>query len=74
MTTALVGLAAACLLLGVLLPLHQDRLLRPATAVLTQGHEYARQFRPPPAPVLTVADDTDPSVVPPATEVEESQP
>ena len=74
MTTALVGLAAACLLLGVLLPLHQDRLLRPATAVLTQGHEYARQFRPPPAPAFTVADDTDPSVVPPATEVEESQP
>lgn len=46
MRVATVGLAIACLLLGVLLPLHKGRLIEPATSALYEGQAYASRFSP----------------------------
>jgi len=47
MQVAMVGLAIGCLLLGVLAPLHKDRLITPAGRVLTDERAYAATFQPP---------------------------
>jgi multicomponent Na+:H+ antiporter subunit D len=46
MRVAMAGLAIACLLLGVLVPLHKGVLIEPATTALTEGQTYAVRFRP----------------------------
>jgi len=46
MRAAMLALAAACLLAGVLVPLYGDVLLKPATTVLTQGLACMRQLVP----------------------------
>ena len=47
MKVAMVALASACLLLGVLAPLHRDQLIEPATRVLLDGRAYVQRFQPP---------------------------
>jgi len=59
MKVAMVCLAVACVLLGVLAPLHKDRLIAPAGRVLTDGQVYAATFQPPDAsrgPVIAARD------------------
>lgn len=52
MQLPLICLAIACILLGVLTPLHRGRLLDPAGHALADAGSYIRDFRPagPPAP------------------------
>ena len=50
MQTALVCLAAVCVLLGVLTPWHGDQLLKPAQLALTEPATYVSQFSPPTSP------------------------
>lgn len=58
MRTAMVGLALACALLGVLAPLHREGLLAPAERALTAGAAYREHFRPPaPPPRLAAAGE-----------------
>jgi len=47
MRAAMAGLAVACLLLGILAPLHKDRLITPAGRALTDERAYAATFQPP---------------------------
>jgi len=57
MRVAMVTLAVACVLLGVLVPLHQDWLISPAVRALTEGQAYAQKYQPSlPPPGATVAD------------------
>lgn len=56
MRIAMVGLAVACVLLGVLVPLHKERLLEPATTTLTDGSAYAATFSPHSAAAERLAD------------------
>jgi multicomponent Na+:H+ antiporter subunit D len=49
MQTAQVILALACILLGVLVPVHRGRLLDPATEALADAKGYVERFRPGPA-------------------------
>jgi len=46
MRLAMVCLAVICLLLGVLAPVHKDRLISPATDVLVDSQAYIDQFGP----------------------------
>ncbi|MBN1490619.1 MAG: NADH/ubiquinone/plastoquinone (complex I) [Phycisphaerae bacterium] len=50
MRLAMIGLATACVLLGVLVPLHRARLIDPATRTLTEPRLYVERFRPPDQP------------------------
>ncbi len=49
MRLAMACLAAACILLGVLVPLHKDRLITPAVQALADARTYVERFQPPPA-------------------------
>jgi len=55
MRVAMVGLAVACILLGVLVPLHKERLIEPAASVLMNGRAYAENYRPAILPDKAVA-------------------
>ncbi|UCD28596.1 MAG: hypothetical protein JSV03_16190 [Planctomycetota bacterium] len=46
MRVAMVCLAIACVLLGILAPLHKDILIEPAASALVDGRGYIEQFQP----------------------------
>ncbi len=46
MRLATVALAVACVLLGILVPLHRATLLDPAAKALTEPHRYVDEFHP----------------------------
>jgi multicomponent Na+:H+ antiporter subunit D len=51
MRSAMVGLAVACAVLGVLTTWHKSRLITPAEQALTSAATYFEHFRPPGAPL-----------------------